>query len=126
MTNKKPMTKSLVFEYDIVMRIELMHKLLDLSGFIYEELNDEFNDEKDLGREFFKYLKSKFFDDITQKIKVSDFIYDKILEINTEEFDKKYDCNLSACKKSKDQMQFVTSVVTQMFKYSSKNQIIDW
>lgn len=126
MTNKKPMTKSLVFEYDIVMRIELMHKLLDLSGFIYEELNDEFNDEKDLGREFFKYLKSKFFDDITQKIKVSDFIYDKILEINTEEFDKKYDCNLSACKKSKDQMQFVTSVVTQMFKYSNKNEIIDW
>lgn len=108
------------------MRIELMHKLLDLSGFIYEELNDEFDDAKDLGREFFKYLKSKFFDDITQKIKVSDFIYEKILDIDTETFDKKYDCNLSACKKSKDQMQFVTSVVTQMFKYSSKNQIIDW
>ena len=108
------------------MRIELMHKLLDLAGFIYEELNDEFNDSKDLGREFFKYLKSKFFDDITQKIKVSDFIYDKILALDTEEFDKKYYCNLSACKKSKNQMQFVTSIVTQMFKYSSKNEIIDW
>lgn len=103
-----------------------MHKLLDLAGFIYEELNDEFNDSKDLGREFFKYLKSKFFDDITQKIKVSDFIYDKILALETKAFDEKYCCNLSACKKSKNQMQFVTSVVTQMFKYSSKNEIIDW
>ena len=103
-----------------------MHKLLDLSSYIYEELNDKFDDSKDLGRQFFKYLKSKFFDDVTQKIKVSDFIYDKILEINTEEFDKKYQCNLSACKKSRNQMQFVTSVVTQMFKYSSKNEIIDW
>ena len=103
-----------------------MHKLLDLAGFIYEELNDSFDDSKDLGRQFFKYLKSKFFDDVTQKIKVSDFIYDKILEINTEEFDNKYQCNLSACKKSRNQMQFVTSVVTQMFKYSSKNEIIDW
>lgn len=103
-----------------------MHKLLDLSSFIYEELNDEFDDSKDLGRQFFKYLKSKFFDDVTHKIKVSDFIYDKILDLRTEEFDKKYDCNLAACKKSKDQMLFVTSVVTQMFKYSNKNDIIDW
>ena len=108
------------------MRIELMHKLLDLSGFIYEELNDEFNDSKDLGRAFFKYLKSKFFDDVTQKIKVSDFIYDKILEIDTKLFDKKYHCNLAACKKSKEQMLFVTSIVTQLFKHSSKNDIIDW
>lgn len=108
------------------MRIELMHKLLDLAGFIYEELNDEFDDSKDLGRQFFKYLKSKFFDDVTQKIKVSNFIYDKILEIDVDSFDKKYDCNLSACKKSRDQMLFVTSIVTQMFKYSNKNEIIDW
>ncbi|MBP5783978.1 MAG: hypothetical protein J6W16_00135, partial [Methanobrevibacter sp.] len=91
-----------------------MHKLLDLAGFIYEELNDEFDDSKDLGRQFFKYLKSKFFDDVTQKIKVSNFIYDKILEIDVDSFDKKYDCNLSACKKSRDQMLFVTSIVTQM------------
>ena len=103
-----------------------MHKLLDLAGFIYEELNDEFDDSKDLGRQFFKYLKSKFFDDVTQKIKVSNFIYDKILEIDVDSFDKKYDCNLSACKKSRDQMLFVTSIVTQMFKYSNKNEIIDW
>ena len=103
-----------------------MHKLLDLSGFIYEELNDKLNDPKDLGRQFFKYLKSKFFDDVTQKIKVSDFIYEKILEIDTKKFDKKYDCNLAACKKSRNQMQFVTSVVTQMFKYSGNTEIIDW
>lgn len=109
-----------------MMRPQLMHKLLDLSEFIYEEFSNEFDDSKDLGREFFKYLKSKFFDDITHKIKVSDFIYYKILKINEIEFDKKYDCNLTACKKSKDQMLFVTSIVTQMFKYSCQNEIIDW
>lgn len=108
------------------MRIDLMHKLLDLASYIFEELNDEFDDSKDLGREFFKYLKSKFFDDITQKIKVSDFIYDKILELDTKAFDAKYHCNLAACKKSKNQMMFVTSIVTQMLKYSNKNEIIDW
>lgn len=103
-----------------------MHKLLDLSEYIYEELSDKFDDSKDLGREFFKYLKNKFFDDITHKIKVSDFIYDKILNLDTAEFDQKYMCNLTACKKSKDQMMFVTSIVTQMFKYSNQNDIIDW
>ena len=50
-----------------------MHKLLNLSSYIYEELNDKFDDSKDLGRQFFKCLKSKFFDDVTQKIKMSDF-----------------------------------------------------
>jgi hypothetical protein len=108
------------------MRIELMHKLLDLSNYIFEELNDEFDSSKDLGLEFFKYLKSKFFDDITQKIKVSDFIYEKILSIDDKEFNKKYHCNLTSCKKSKNQMMFVTSIVTQMLKYSNKNEIIDW
>ncbi len=103
-----------------------MHKLLDLSEFIYEEFSSEFDDSKELGREFFKYLKSKFFDDITHKTRVSDFIYDKILKINEAEFDRKYCCNLAACKKSKDQMLFVTSIVTQMFKYSSQDGIIEW
>lgn len=112
--------------YIISMRIELMHKLLDLSSYIFEELNDEFDNSKDLGREFFKYLKSKFFDDITQKIKVSDFIYDKILLIDDKTFNHKYNCNLTSCKKCKNQMMFVTSIVTQMFKYSNKNEIIEW
>lgn len=35
-------------------------------------------------------MKSKFADDVTKKIKVSDFIYDKILDINAQEFDAKY------------------------------------
>ena len=51
---------------------------------------------------------------------------DKILEIDAKKFDKKYNCNLAACKKSRNQMQFVTSIVTQMLKYSNKNEIIDW
>ena len=112
--------------YHINMTIKLMHQLLDISGFIFEEITDQFNDEKDLGREFWKYMKSKFADDVTKKIKVSDFIYDKILDINAQEFDAKYSTQLVNVKKSKSEMSFVTSIVTQMLKHSSNNDIIDW
>lgn len=103
-----------------------MHQLLDVSGFIYEEITDSFDDNKDLGREFWKYMKSKFMDDVTKKIKVSDFIYDKVLALNTNEFDAKYGTQLANVKKSKQEMQFVVGVVTQMLKHSSSNEIIDW
>ena len=52
-----------------------MHKLLNIAGYVYEELTDKFVDDKDLGREFWKYLKSKMLDDMTKKVKVSDFVY---------------------------------------------------
>ena len=107
------------------MKIKLLHKLLDLATYIYEELEDQYTDDKNLGREFFKYMKSKLFEDINQKVKVSDFIYEKILDINTEEFDKKYNANLAACKKTKNQILFVTQIVTQMLRFSNSS-IIDW
>lgn len=108
------------------MTLKLMHTLLDVSGFIYEEITDTFGDEKDLGREFWKYMRSKFLDDLTKKIKVSDFIREKILEIDAEAFDAKYGTTLVNIKKSRTQFEFITSVVTQMLKYSSNNDIIDW
>jgi len=94
------------------MRIDLMHKLLNIAGYVYEELTDKFVDDKDLGREFWKYLKSKMLDDMTKKVKVSDFVYLQILELDSEQFDKKYDMKLSNVKKSKEQLEFVTQVVT--------------
>lgn len=102
-----------------------MHKLLNIAGYVYEELTDKFVDDKDLGREFWKYLKSKMLDDMTKKVKVSDFVYLQILELDSEQFDKKYDMKLSNVKKSKEQLEFVTQVVTQMLKCSD-NQMIDW
>ena len=102
-----------------------MHKLLNIAGYVYEELTDKFIDDKDLGREFWKYLKSKMLDDMTKKVKVSDFVYLQILELDSEQFDKKYDMKLSNVKKSKEQLEFVTQVVTQMLKCSD-NQMIDW
>lgn len=108
------------------MTLKLMHTLLDVSGFIYEEITDTFDDEKDLGREFWKYMRSKFLDDLMKKIKVSDFIREKILEIDAEAFDAKYGTTLVNIKKSRTQFEFITSVVTQMLKYSSNNDIIDW
>lgn len=108
------------------MTLKLMHSLLDVSGFIYEEITDKFDDNKDLGREFWKYMRSKFTDDLTKKIKVSDFIREKILEIDAEAFDAKYGTTLVNIKKSRTQFEFITSVVTQMLKYSSNNDIIDW
>ena len=89
-----------------------MHKLLNIAGYVYEELTDKFVDDKDLGREFWKYLKSKMLDDMTKKVKVSDFVYLQILELDSEQFDKKYDMKLSNDKKSKEQLEFVTQVVT--------------
>ena len=89
-----------------------MHKLLNIAGYVYEELTDKFVDDKDLGREFWKYLKTKMLDDMTKKVKVSDFVYLQILELDSEQFDKKYDMKLSNVKKSKEQLEFVTQVVT--------------
>lgn len=85
-----------------------MHKLLNVAGYVYEELTDKFVDDKDLGREFWKYLKSKMLDDMTKKVKVSDFVYLQILELDSDAFDKKYDVKLSNVKKSKEQIEFVT------------------
>ena len=94
------------------MRIELMHKLLNVASYVYEELTDMYSDEKDLGRDFWKHMKSKMLDDMTKKVKVSDFVYSKILDLDSAAFDKKWDCKLTIVKKSKAQMEFVTQVVT--------------
>lgn len=102
-----------------------MHNLLNIAGYLYSDFTDDYSDEKDLGREFWKYMKSKLLDDMTKKIKVSDFIYDKILHVDDKKFEETYECKLSNVKKSKAQLQFVTNVVTQMLKYSD-NEIIDW
>lgn len=109
------------------MRPKLMHKILNVAGYVYSELSeDDFACRKDLGREFFKFMKSKFISDSFRKVKVSDFIRHKIMQLDAAKFDEKYRTSLATVKKSKDQLEFLTTVVTQMFRYSSKNDVLDW
>lgn len=106
------------------MRIELMHKLLDVSSYIYAELTDEYS-PKDLGNAFWAFIKSKLLDDCTKKIKVVDFIYDLLLKADCDYYHEKYDINLEAIKKSKTQLTFVAEIVTKMIKHSQVS-LIDW
>ena len=94
-----------------------MHKLLDVSSFIFEEMTDDFSD-KQIGNEFWKFTKTKFLDDNTKKIKVSDFVYDYILHLDPDFYKSKYDISLANIKKSKQQMKFVSEIVTKLIKYS--------
>ena len=55
------------------MRVELLRKLTDVSSYIFEEMTDRMS-EIDMAREFWKYLRSRFLDDMNQKVRVSDFV----------------------------------------------------
>ena len=46
---------------------------------------------KDVGNLFWNFTKSKFLDDNTKKIKVSDFVYDYILHLDPDFYKSKYD-----------------------------------
>lgn len=73
---------------------------------------------KDVGNDFWRYSKSKFLDDNTRKIKVADFVYDHILHLDNDFYRQKYDINLEAIKKSKQQIQFVSEIVSKLIKFS--------
>lgn len=57
-------------------------------------------------------------DDNTHKIKVVDFVYDYILHLDNGFYKQKYGINLEAVKKSKQQLVFVSEIVTKMMKHS--------
>ena len=107
------------------MRVELLHRLLDVSSYIFEELTDDHSD-RELGKSFWSYLRSKLLDDTTKRVSVSEFVYDQILALDEKAFEAKYDVKLSNIKKTKDQLLFVSEIVTKMFKFSRKFQVIDW
>lgn len=108
------------------MRVELLKKLTDISSYIFEEMTDKMS-EIDMAREFWKYLRSKFLDDMNQKVRVSDFVREFIKNIPEDEFNKKYLVKLENIKKTKQQLDFCCSCVTMMLHYSSYgSKIIDW
>lgn len=115
-----------LFLYHIFMRVELLRKLTDVSSYIFEEMTDKMS-EVDMAREFWKYLRSKFLDDMNQKVKVSDFVREFIKTLSEEDFDLKYKTKLGNIKKSRPQLDFCCSCVTIMLHYSSYgSKIIDW
>lgn len=108
------------------MRIELLQKLTTASSYIFEEMTDD-KTETELAREFWKYLRTKMLDDMTRKIRVSEFVTDWIRRIPEKKFEKKYGVRLANLKKSKPQLEFVSGCVSMLLHYSSYgSKIIDW
>ena len=57
--------------------------------------------EIDMAREFWKYLRSRFLDDMNQKVRVSDFVNEFIKKLSEEKFEAKYKVKLGNVKKSR-------------------------
>ena len=108
------------------MRVELLRRLTDVSSYLFEEMTERMS-EIDMAREFWKYLRSRFLDDMNEKVRVSDFVAEFIRGLDEKEFSAKYKVSLGNVKKSKQQLDFCCSCVTTMLHYSSYgSKIIDW
>ena len=55
----------------------------------------------DISKSFWKHLKSKFLDDNTKKIKVSDYVKEELFKLDVGLFNEKYSCKLQNVKKDK-------------------------
>lgn len=108
------------------MRLELMNKLNLIATYVFEEITDIAN-EKDISKDFWKYLRSRLLNDMNQKVKISEYIYYIISKINVKEFNKKYSVKLDNVKKSKQQLDFLCSAVSILLHYSDYgNKMIEW
>lgn len=94
-----------------------MHKLVQVADVIFQDMTDALS-PKDVGNAFWKFLKSKMLDDTTKKIRVRDFVYDWILKLDDKDYNTRFNINLEACKKSKEQMMFLSDTVSKMIKYA--------
>lgn len=99
------------------MTTKLMHKLVQAADILFQDMTDELS-PKDIGNSFWMFVKSKLLDDTTKKIKVRDFVYDWILKLDPKICKEKYDLNLEAIKKSKEQMMFLSDTISKMIKYA--------
>lgn len=107
------------------MKIKLMRELLDVAYYIFEDMTDAYN-PKEIGNLFWDHVRSKTLDGTTKKIKVTDFIYSYLRKVNPKHYKQKYGINLSKIKKSKDQLTFVSELITKMLKHSTDTSLIDW
>lgn len=108
------------------MRIELLQRLTTVSSYVFEEMTDD-KTETELAREFWKYLRSRLLDDMTRKIRVSEFVTEYVRRIPEKKFEKKYGVKLRNVKKSRAELEFVSGCVAMLLHYSSYgSKIIDW
>jgi len=108
------------------MRIELLQRLATASSYVFEELTND-KTELDVAREFWAYLRSRLLDDMTQKVRVSEFVEERIRSLDPAAFEEKYSVSLSNVLKSRMQLDFVCGCVTMLLHYSSYgSKIIDW
>ena len=99
------------------MTTRLMHKLVQAADTIFQDMTDEML-PKDVGNLFWQFAKSKILDDTTKKIKVRDFVYDWILKLDNDTYREKFNINLEAIEKSKEQMMFLSDTISKMIKYA--------
>lgn len=108
------------------MRIELLQRLTTVSSYVFEEMTDD-KTETELARDFWKYLRSRILDDMTRKIRVSEFVTDYVRSLSEKKFERKYGVKLANVKKSRLQLEFVAGCVSMLLHYSSYgSKIIDW
>ena len=108
------------------MRIELLRRLTTVSSYLFEEITDQ-KTELDLAREFWAYLRSRLLDDMAQKVRVSEFVEEKLRGLDRAAFEAKYGHSLANVLKSRAQLDFVCSCVTTLLRFSSYgSKIIDW
>lgn len=108
------------------MTIDLMKRLVDMSSYVFEEMTSE-KTENDLAKDFWKYLRSRLLDDMTKKVRISEFVRDYVLGLDEADFFSKYGRKISNVKKSKAQMSFVCSCISLMLQHSAYGvKIMDW
>ena len=99
------------------MTVKLMHNLITTTDYIFQEMTDTMSD-KDIGNDFWRFVKSKFLDDNQKKIKVFDYCYNVILNLDVEFYKKKYGVNIDNIKKTKEQITFCSEILSKMLKHS--------
>ena len=103
--------------YNLIMTVKLMHNLITTTDYIFQEMTDTMSD-KDIGNDFWRFVKSKFLDDNQKKIKVFDYCYNVILNLDVEFYQKKYGVNIDNIKKTKEQITFCSEILSKMLKHS--------
>jgi len=110
----------------MAMRLQKLHQLTDASSYIFEEITDGYSDVE-LGRDFWKYLRSRSLDCTARKVKVSEYVRKRISSLDERGFERKYGVRLSNIKKSSEQLRFCCSCVSLLLQHSSFGEgIIDW
>lgn len=102
-----------------------MNRLNLVATYVFEEMT---SDGEDVAKDFWKYLRGRMLGDVDQKVRVSEYVYDWILRLDTESFETKYPgSGLINIKKTKPQMEFLCSSVAILLHYSDAGRrMLDW